>query len=89
MTGRLSFLLACVALGTLLLAAPERVLAYGGPGSIVSGVGAFFAVVVAIFASLFGFVWFPVKRFLRWMKGGRRANEAADGPEASEEAVDS
>lgn len=38
---------------------------YGGPGSIVTGVGAFLAAVVAVGAALVGFVWYPVKRLIR------------------------
>lgn len=38
---------------------------YGGPGSIVTGVGAFLAAVVAVGAALIGFVWYPVKRLIR------------------------
>lgn len=48
---------------------PETALAYGGPGSIISGIGALLAVVAALFASLFGFVWFPLKRLIRKMRG--------------------
>jgi len=72
----------------LLMAAPETALAYGGPGSIVSGVGALFAVVVAIIASLFGFVWFPVKRFFRWIRGSARRDEARHGHEAASDTPD-
>lgn len=53
-------------LGCLLLPAP--LLAYGGPGSIVSGVGAFLALLAAIGAALFGFFWYPIKRLLKKAK---------------------
>lgn len=62
---RLLFLL----LALLLVVMPETALAYGGPGSIISGIGALLAVVAALFASLFGFVWFPLKRLIRKMRG--------------------
>jgi membrane protein implicated in regulation of membrane protease activity len=45
--------------------APNMVLAYGGPGSVISGIGALLAAVVALLASLFGFIWFPLKRLYR------------------------
>lgn len=43
----------------------DPVFAYGGPGSVISGIGAFLAAVVAILASLLGFIWFPLKRLYR------------------------
>ena len=48
-------------------AAPEPILAYGGPGSVISGIGAFLAAVAALFAALFGFIWFPLKRLYQKM----------------------
>lgn len=55
-------LLVIVAAGML---APSSLWGYGGPGSIISGLGAFLAVVAAIIASIFGFLWFPLKRLIR------------------------
>ena len=54
----------------LALAIPEPAAAYLGPGGVVSGIGALLALVAAVLASLFGFVWYPVKRLLRRMRGG-------------------
>lgn len=54
----------------LVLAAPSPVAAYLGPGGVVSGLGALLALVGAVFASLFGFVWFPVKGLLRRLRAG-------------------
>lgn len=51
-----------------LLAIPETTLAYGGPGSVISGIGALLAAVAALLASLFGFIWFPLKRLYQKMK---------------------
>ncbi len=39
--------------------------AYFGPGGAASGLGAAVALVVAIIAAVFGFVWYPVKRLIR------------------------
>lgn len=41
---------------------PNSVLAYGGPGSVISGIGTLLAAAAAVLAALFGFVWFPLKR---------------------------
>jgi hypothetical protein len=51
--------------GLLSLGTPGAALAYGGPGSIITGFGALLAAVAAVFAGVFGFVWFPLKRLLR------------------------
>jgi hypothetical protein len=44
------------------------VVAYIGPGTGLSAIGALIAVVVAVIVTLFGFVWYPVKRLLRKKK---------------------
>lgn len=53
----------------LALLIPGTALAYGGPGSIVSGIGALLATVAAIGAAVLGFFWFPAKRVLRSIRG--------------------
>lgn len=57
-------------IGLLVLLIPSPVAAYLGPGGVVSGIGALLALVAAVLASLFGFVWYPVKRLLRRLRGG-------------------
>jgi hypothetical protein len=59
-----------LALLLALLFAPSALHAYGGPGSLVTGVGALLAVLAAIFAAIFGFLWFPVKRLVKKFRGG-------------------
>lgn len=54
--------------GTLVLT-PATLLAYGGPGSLVTGIGALLAALAALAAAVFGFVWFPVKRLIRHFRG--------------------
>lgn len=72
-TLRISFLLVGV---TILV--PEAALAYGGPGSVISGIGAFLAAVAALLATLFGFIWFPLKRLYKsWTEEETPAEEAA------------
>jgi hypothetical protein len=55
-------LLVCLALGVALLAGPDAAHAYGGPGSVISGIGTLLAAIAAVLAALFGFIWFPLKR---------------------------
>ena len=70
---RIAFLLVIAALFV-----PEAALAYGGPGSVISGIGAFLAAVAALLATLFGFIWFPVKRLYKsWTEEETPAEEAA------------
>jgi hypothetical protein len=63
-----------VLLGLVLLGCivPDAAYAYGGPGSVISGIGALLAAVAAIVASIFGFLWYPLKRLLR------STNDASD-----------
>lgn len=53
----------------LIAAAPAA--AYAGPGAGLSMIGSLVALVGAVLAGIFGFVWFPVKRMLK----KRKANE--------------
>lgn len=71
---RLVSILVFLAVGT-----PAAALAYGGPGSVISGIGAFLAALAALVASLFGFIWFPLKRLYR-----RMTEEDAPPAEASQ-----
>jgi hypothetical protein len=47
---------------------PSSAVAYIGPGSGLSAIGAFFALLAATTAALFGFLWYPIKRLLRRKK---------------------
>ena len=42
--------------------------AYLGPGTGVGVISAIFGIIVAIFAALFGLIWFPIKRLLKRRK---------------------
>lgn len=61
--------LACLALVLPLVVGPDVALGYGGPGSVISGIGAFLALVAALLATLFGFIWFPLKRLFQKLSG--------------------
>lgn len=75
-------LILILVVGAVLLLAPEALHAYGGPGSIVSGLGAFLAVIAAVAAAVVGFFWFPLKRLIQKIRGGRK-DEEGDVAEAS------
>lgn len=62
-------LLAALALGATALLVPDTAVAYGGPGSVISGIGALLAAVAAIGAAIFGFLWFPLKRLYQKLSG--------------------
>ncbi len=48
-----------------ILVLPATAFAYVGPGAGLSIVGSLLAFLAAIVIGLFGFIWFPVRRFLR------------------------
>ena len=54
--------LVLLTIGVALSTSPDAALAYGGPGSVISGIGTLLAAIAAVLAALFGFVWFPLKR---------------------------
>ncbi len=58
-----------------LLVIPVTAFAYGGPGSVISGIGALLAALAALVASLFGFIWFPLKRLYRRVTKENPSNE--------------
>ena len=43
---------------------PKIALAYIGPGTGLSAIGAFLALFVGIIVAFLGFLWYPIKRFL-------------------------
>jgi hypothetical protein len=53
---------AVLMIGVALSVSPDAAYAYGGPGSVISGIGTLLAAAAAVLAALFGFVWFPLKR---------------------------
>lgn len=76
---RTVFLLVVIA-----LCIPGVALAYGGPGSVISGIGAFLAAVAALLATLFGFIWFPLKRLYRSMTEEDNRSEEAPANQTGE-----
>ena len=68
---RLTFWGAVLIAGIVL---PNSALAYIGPGAGLSAIGTFLAVVGAVILLIVGFVWYPVKRLLRWLRAKRSAD---------------
>jgi hypothetical protein len=62
-----------------LLIAPEPALAYVGPGSGITAIGAALALIGGIFFAILGFLWYPIKRLLRAIRGTKvKDSEAVD-----------
>ena len=58
--------------------------AYLGPGAGLAAIGTFLALVIGVIAAFFGFVWYPVKRFLRKGKApSSSSSEAQRKPPAA------
>lgn len=69
----------------LILSLSATAFAYVGPGAGLSVIGSLLAFFAAIIVGIFGFLWFPIRRFLRKRKmaAEQRATEMAidsDGP---------
>ena len=58
----------------VLLLSPTLVWAYVGPGSGLSAIGALFAILATIFFAIVGFVWYPIKRIIRFIKQKKNNN---------------
>lgn len=71
----------CVTVAMLSLVA-EPVYAYVGPGAGLTAIGSVLALIAAIFLSIVGFVWYPVKRLLR-KRARVRADLSKTGDDAS------
>lgn len=78
MTERSPTAVALLAAAAALLV-PASLAAYGGPGSVITGIGALLAALAAIVAAVFGFFWFPLKRLARKIRGADEdTGDAAD-----------
>ncbi len=61
------FLLKLIIL-VLFIVLSQNLMAYVGPGTGISVIGAFIAILVSIIIAIFGFVWYPIKRIIRKLK---------------------
>ncbi len=68
------YILTLVIIG--LMAAPQSVWAYIGPGAGISAIGTVVAFVGAILLAIVGFVWYPVKRLLAKIRKKKGDTEA-------------
>lgn len=73
---RQSLLLIVALIALAELAAPDPLLAYAGPGAVLTAIGALLALFVALVASIAGFLWYPLKR-LRSAWRARRSGDAS------------
>lgn len=65
-------------ISTLLLLFSKSSYAYLGPGVGGGLIAATIGIIVAIFAALFGLIWFPIKRILRKRKEKKINNKKVD-----------
>ena len=68
MTTRNERLVVVLVMVVLLCLAPSSAMAYVGPGSGVTVIGAALALIGGVFLAVVGFIWYPVKRLLRRFK---------------------
>jgi uncharacterized membrane protein YeiH len=54
------------------------IFSYIGPGSGLSGLGAFIAVFLGLITTIFGLIWYPIKRFLRRKKEDQEPDQVKD-----------
>lgn len=71
-------LLAAVLAAGVALLLPDAARAYGGPGSVISGIGALLAALAAVGAAIVGFLWFPVKRLVQKLREEKDEGDAAE-----------
>jgi hypothetical protein len=62
--------------GAVLLLSPIAVHAYIGPGAGLGAIGTAIAFLGALILLIVGFIWYPVKRFLRRRKTNNSQSEA-------------
>lgn len=59
-------------LSLLLLAISSPAYAYIGPGTGISAIGSFLALIAAVLVAILGFIWYPLKRLLRRFRGNSK-----------------
>ena len=58
-----------------LLVMPNPAIAYIGPGAGLTAIGTVIALVAVVFFTIVGFIWYPMKRFLHYMKSKKGTSE--------------
>ena len=70
-----------IAAGAAIAAWPVVAFGYVGPGAGLSAIGTVLALIGAVLLALFGFIWYPVKRFIAKRRArATAAKEAAKQP---------
>ena len=59
---------------------PQTLFAYIGPGTGLSAIGSFLALLVGIVIAILGFIWYPIKRLL-----GKKKSQEPDQVKDKEE----
>lgn len=65
-----------ILMGMAIGLAPQPAMAYIGPGTGLSAIGAFLAIIVAIIIAILGFLWYPLRRLIRHLKKVRKDGES-------------
>ncbi len=71
----LLFMIICITISL-----PQAALAYIGPGTGLSAIGAFLALVAGVIVTFLGFLWYPIKRLL-----GKKKSQEPDQVNSKEE----
>lgn len=70
-----------LALGIGIGILPVAANAYVGPGAGLTAIGTMVALLAALILAVVGFVWYPIKRFMR---AGKASDEAPESTETRE-----
>ncbi|MCH8201833.1 MAG: hypothetical protein IH996_01865 [Proteobacteria bacterium] len=68
-SGRLALVIAVIAAYMSLIAGPA--MSYIGPGAGLTAIGTVLALIGAVVLAIFGFVWYPIKRYMRKRRQSR------------------
>jgi hypothetical protein len=68
-----------------MVAAPELLHAYVGPGVGLSAIGSVLAFIGAIFLLIVGFLWYPIKRLLK--RRQKPDEDVAADPDAQDDGI--
>lgn len=58
-----------LAAGLVAMIAPSMASAYVGPGAGITAIGSVLALLVGVVLAIVGFLWYPIKRFIRSRSG--------------------
>jgi hypothetical protein len=61
---------------------PAMAFAYVGPGAGITAIGSVLALLMGIVLAIVGFIWYPLKRFIRSRTGKTGTENTADKPAA-------